>query len=204
MGVFYECARKIDKTALGGNFADVEKHAAESDEKRLLAFRWRQHVKTIRCDIMRCGTECQQPEENNRPLDKMRRGNRQRDAGQPEAEKQLHGPNPLPPCFEQIHRRTPQRFDDPWQIKQAREKRRGFVRHAEVVVEHHRHRGHKRVRHSFGEIKRRNPKPRASAAPKCIAKLFHPIKFLRSSSFRPTLRPRRRVRELVFASAIRI
>ena len=51
-------------------------------------------------------------------LEKMRRGNRQRHAGQPRAEEQLHRPNPQPPGFEQIHHRTPQRLDDPRQIKQ--------------------------------------------------------------------------------------
>ena len=67
-----------------------------------------------------------------------------------------------------IHHRAPQRFDDPRQIKQAGEKRRGFVRHAEVVVKHHRHRCDQRIGHSFGKINRGNPKPRAAGTGFCV------------------------------------
>ncbi len=167
-GVPGQPAGKINQPALRGNFSDVEKYAAKADEERLLALRRRQHVKAIGGYVVGGRTECQQSKKDDCPLDKMRRGNHQGHTGQAKAEQQLHRPNPHPPGFENIHGRTPQGFDDPGQIEPAGVKRDGRVRHAEVVVEHDRHRCHQRIRHSLGKIHRGNPKPRAAGAGFCV------------------------------------
>ena len=98
-GAFLQFTRQNHQATLRGDFPDIEEYAAKPDEKRLLMFGRRQHVKTIRRDVMRCRTERHQPEKGEGELEKMRRGNRQGDRGEHRAQKKLHRPNPLPACF---------------------------------------------------------------------------------------------------------
>ena len=95
--------------------------------------RIRQDVEAVRRNIMRGGTEGQQAKEHDCPLNKMRGGDHQSHNGEQYPQNHLSGPDPLTACFQDVHRRTPKRFDDPRQVEQAGVKRRGLVRYAEIV-----------------------------------------------------------------------
>jgi len=79
-GAFPQFVGDITDSARRDDFANIEKNAAETHEKRLFVLRRRQYIKTVRRDVVRRGVERKQPEKHNRPLHKMRRRNHQRDA----------------------------------------------------------------------------------------------------------------------------
>jgi len=128
----------------------------------LVLFRQGENVETVGGDVVGGGAEGDDPKERNREQDKIRAGQGEREPGEGEAEDALHAPDPEAARFENIHDRTPERFQHPRQIEEASVETNKFIGDAEGLIEDDGDGGDDGVGQAFGEVERGDPGPRVS------------------------------------------
>ena len=138
------------------------KRTAHPDIQRLPVRIQRQHVETVGGNVMRRRAERHQPEKSQRDLEKERSGNRERNPGKPRPQQQLHRNDPPALGFQQIDKRTPERFYDPRQVKPTGVQRDIGIGYPHPLVQDYRNGHHRHVRQPLGEVQRGNPCPRRS------------------------------------------
>ncbi len=161
MTVFLKKASPDNHEALGCDSGNAVKDRPHTDKSRLLRRVQRKHVETVGGDIVRGRRKSHNKKHCQSVTDKIMRGQCERNAGKRTTDRQLHGDYPKTFRAEQIDKRAPQWFDNPGQIKPACVKGDLCVGKAKIFVKHDAYRHGNHVGNTFGEEKRRHPKPGA-------------------------------------------
>lgn len=156
----FQPACQHDEQPLSGNGGNTVKGAADTYKQCLLVRIERQHVKSVGGNVV-CGrTKGEQPEQGERQLKEIFRGDGEGNTCQSCTDEHLHGDNPPAFGLDEVDERTPQRLDDPGQVEPAGIKGQLGIADAQPFIHDKRDDGHCHVWQSLRKVEGGNPCPR--------------------------------------------
>ena len=172
------------KSPLSGEHRTLVEDVSQPRTDRLRMVIQRDHVISIRGNIMGCGTECGQQEAGDQPSVRPARAEHECDGGKTQSDRHLGGEHPSPLGSVRVHQGSPEELQAPRQSDHSGPERHCAVGHSETGEHHHGNAGCDSERQTFREIDAGNPSP--AAVPQSFPELHHVR--IRDSDFPEPLR----------------
>ena len=169
---------------LAHNHRDAVEQTADANKQRLLVVCQSKHIKTVGGDIMGGRSKSHKPEHRQCRLEKSRRRQRKRYRRHRHGYQPLHHQHPPALSADDIHKRTPERLDNPRQIKPRGEKRQFRIAYPKAFIHNRTYRHNRHIWQPLCKIKSRHPppwRPPGSIPPILNSTLVHQYNFFNSA-----------------------